>query len=782
MRFMTKSKVIRFVVCPGLSEVFMALAGCSSFEGHQAADTGWIKQYNVVWDSASSNALDSMPLSGSRGAGANLWVQDGSVWLYLAHNGAYDENEDLLKLGCLRVTPAGLDLRSPKSFCQELDLATGSVRVDVTASDGTMLGFRLWFSDETLLIESQSSRPLTLEVAFSSWRAKPEPAGPEKVIEDNGSLLLVHRNNGSPFALAMAKAQHVPLKDLVNPAADRVFGCAVIARGGLSFTPPAPVKYYTWEGYEWPAKTTEAKEHLIAVTLGAAKKAEPASWLTQARSMLIPDALRKAREAAGSRWTDFWNRSHIVVKPGKTPADPVFQMGRNYQLFRYMLACNQGGELPLKFNGGIFTVGPQGERVPKRLNAGSEIPTGGNPDYRRWGTMFMSQNQRWLGWPTLANGDADLMAVSAAFYRDRLSVAQARARNLGADGAVYVEPLSLGGMCIVAGNESGTCNAPHLRQHFSMGLEHAWMTLQAHSVLGLDINVDLPWMVQQARFFDSFYRARTKERTGSEWDSNGRLLLYPCSGLELVGGGTNPIETVAGLRRVVEGLLALPELPDGDRKFLEQLQPRLPDLPMTERNGKKILAIADNWEKLYNGWELPELYAAWPYCFVGVTQPETLSLARATWDAQEYRGDGPKGVALQRKDFSWMPTWVDMAELGLTEEAATRGIAKLSDQASCCRFPAFFGPGHDWMPDHNWGGSAMVGLQGMLLAAEPGPSGKLLLFPAWPREWDVDFKLHAPGQTVVEGVLRGGELVSLKVTPDSRAKDVVNCLGQFSGK
>jgi hypothetical protein len=66
----------------------------------------------------------------------------------------------------------------------------------------------------------------------------------------------------------------------------------------------------------------------------------------------------------------------------------------------------------------------------------------------------------------------------------------------------------------------------------------------------------------------------------------------------------------------------------------------------------------------------------------------------------------------------------------------------------------------------------------MLLAPEPGVNGKLNLFPAWPAEWDVDFKLHAPGKTIVEGVLKGGKLVSLKVTPKSREKDIVNWLGK----
>jgi hypothetical protein len=94
------------------------------------------------------------------------------------------------------------------------------------------------------------------------------------------------------------------------------------------------------------------------------------------------------------------------------------------------------------------------------------------------------------------------------------------------------------------------------------------------------------------------------------------------------------------------------------------------------------------------------------------------------------------------------------------------------------RFPAFFGPGHDWLPDHNWGGAGTTGIQEMLLAPEPGVNGKLHLFPGWPADWDVDFKLHAPGKTIVEGVLKGGKLVALKVTPKSREKDIVNWLGK----
>ncbi len=54
-----------------------------------------------------------------------------------------------------------------------------------------------------------------------------------------------------------------------------------------------------------------------------------------------------------------------------------------------------------------------------------------------------------------------------------------------------------------------------------------------------------------------------------------------------------------------------------------------------------------------------------------------------------------------------------------------------------------------------------------------GPGEKLRLLSAWPADWDVDFRLHAPRQTVVEGRVRDGQLVSWIVTPERRREDVV---------
>jgi hypothetical protein len=49
---------------------------------------------------------------------------------------------------------------------------------------------------------------------------------------------------------------------------------------------------------------------------------------------------------------------------------------------------------------------------------------------------------------------------------------------------------------------------------------------------------------------------------------------------------------------------------------------------------------------------------------------------------------------------------------------------------------------------------------------------KILLLPAWPKDWDVSFKLHAPRRTTVECVYRGGKLEKLEVLPRERRKDI----------
>ena len=54
------------------------------------------------------------------------------------------------------------------------------------------------------------------------------------------------------------------------------------------------------------------------------------------------------------------------------------------------------------------------------------------------------------------------------------------------------------------------------------------------------------------------------------------------------------------------------------------------------------------------------------------------------------------------------------------------------------RFPAFWGPNFDWIPDQDHASVALIAPQTMLLQSE---DRKILLLPAWPKNWWVDLNL-----------------------------------------
>ncbi len=68
-------------------------------------------------------------------------------------------------------------------------------------------------------------------------------------------------------------------------------------------------------------------------------------------------------------------------------------------------------------------------------------------------------------------------------------------------------------------------------------------------------------------------------------------------------------------------------------------------------------------------------------------------------------------------------------------------------------------------------GSGMIGLQEMLLLQTH--EDELRILPAWPKDKDVYFRLHAPKQTIVEVRYSKGSIQSLHVWQKSRRKDVI---------
>jgi hypothetical protein len=233
--------------------------------------------------------------------------------------------------------------------------------------------------------------------------------------------------------------------------------------------------------------------------------------------------------------------------------------------------------------------------------------------------------------------------------------------------------------------------------------------------------------------------------------------------METYKEAVNPLPPIAALRSLLPELLEYARrqtgfaTPEEIAKWEEMLF-RMPELPTAEFEGHTIFTPAESFNPFPINLEDPQLYGVFPYPIARLGTPE-LEIGRNTFHYDPFK---------IRMDVCWGQTEIWAAKLGETEHARHLIVAKLRDAS--LRFPAFWGPGPDWVPDMDHGGAGAIGLQEMLMQTD---DEKILLFPAWPKNWDVEAKLHAPFQTVVEIKAKNGKLRELKITPESRRKDVV---------
>ncbi len=431
--------------------------------------------------------------------------------------------------------------------------------------------------------------------------------------------------------------------------------------------------------------------------------------------------------------------------------DEAYLLSRAYALQRFIDACAGRGAFPIKFNGSIFTV----------PNPGSP----GDADYRRWGPGYWWQNTRLPYLSMCASGDFEMMQPLFEMYGgDVLDLAVHRTKRYFDHGGAFLPECiyfwgdvfseSYGWTPFEERGEDKLQESGWHKWEWVAGPELVWMMLECYDHTldeGFLGEVVLPTAHEILTFFDEHY----------ELDEQGKLHMYPAQAVETWWDCTNPMPEVAGLHAVTARLLALPEELSHQRQraFWRQLQAKLPDLPTWVEEGVTLLAPAERFEQKRN-IENPELYAVFPFRLVSF-EKENADLGRRTFERRWDRGN-----------FGWRQEEVFLAYLGLGEQARSNLVGRAKNSHPGSRFPAFWGPNYDWVPDQDHGGILMKALQAMLLQSE---GETIYLLPAWPKDWDVSFRLHAPRRTVIECELEGGEVRSLKVTPEARAKDVVVC-------
>jgi hypothetical protein len=51
----------------------------------------------------------------------------------------------------------------------------------------------------------------------------------------------------------------------------------------------------------------------------------------------------KSQADAIAWWHKYWDRSYIIINENKGASDPGFQVGKNYQIWWYLMGCNAKG-------------------------------------------------------------------------------------------------------------------------------------------------------------------------------------------------------------------------------------------------------------------------------------------------------------------------------------------------------------------------------------------------------------------------------------------------------
>jgi len=495
------------------------------------------------------------------------------------------------------------------------------------------------------------------------------------------------------------------------------------------------------------ASAEPSTEQRIQITVLTDFADSPAEWRKAADALAARTPADHAARFAAHRewWHAFWEHSWISIghnSSGHEPTHPQL-VSQAYALQRYINACAGRGKLPIKFNGTLFTVDEMFD-----------------PDYRRWGGPYWLQNTRLPYWSMLYSGDYELMRPMFRMYRDQLPLRLAATKTYyGHGGAQYPETVHFWGNYADGNYGFERGDLPHgitqnqyIRRHWVGIIEIVGMMLdyyEATSDTAFRDDTLIPMAVETFRFYDQHWQR----------GDDGRIRYHPAQSLETYWDVVDPTPDIAAMRYLIPRLMTLPVSETIRAEWKRQLADQ-PEIPMTGAGGETRIAAAREINSKMRNFENPELYAVFPF--------HLFTLATATEDGLQ-TAIRSFHARRHKDNTGWQqgPIWAAM--LGLTDEARTMVVERARNTAKGYRFPGFYGPNYDWTPDQDQISVFQIALQRMLMQCE---GDRILLLPAWPEEWNVHFKLHAPGQTTIEAQVKDGKVMNLKVHPESRRSDV----------
>ena len=743
---MKNAFVAFLVVAPALGAV-----AAGEEKGGDSDGAKLMERYNYSWNTPSKAACDSMPL-GNGDLAANVYATGDAVYLLLSKSDAFDWNGNIIKTGRVKITAGGKGGKSgEKKFVQRLDIVRGCIDIELNG-----VTYRIWADANRAVyhVEVTSGNDIEVRVTPEFWKRKD---GEQDTRHDEGDRLLwAHRNTKSVFRKHLA---NYGISDLAKTHADPFLN---VTFGNMVESPQLKAKGGALVG---SGRKFDIRIHgLRTITKDVSE------FVTDMKKLAGENRTATSWDRHVAWWRAFWSRSWIVASDNTVPGekrevctppskpgtrgepDGGFVVAQHYNIHRYMMACQSRGGCQVQFNGGLFTT-------PVTLDKGR---TKIGEDGRLWGQRFTFQNQRLLYWPMIHAGDYDLMGPFFTYYMATQPLKKAFTKLwFKHEGSYFRENIQLSGDEIADAGMVG--KPPRTRKeanykrgwhnfHFNATLEIPYMALRLYQHTGdakFRDTVLMPLAREGLLFYDKHYPR----------DEKGKIRLEPSQALETYWVAVNPTPDVAGLKGLLAGMLKIEGPGDTDRANWKRMLGELPAVPTGMRDGKRIVLPADTYSILHNA-ETPEMYAAFPFDVFSIVRGNH----RILRDTMPYRTT-PDAFGCR----CWTQDQIQFAYAGLAAEARTGLEKRFRSYSLNMRFPMFGRERPDHVPDFDHNGSGSVGLQKMLINEA---DGKIHLLPAWPKQWDADFRLHASGGTVVRGRVKNGKLIDWRITPAARRKDV----------
>jgi len=743
--------------------------------------------YTVIWNSPSQDETGQMPLGNGDIAAGVYAIENGSLYLLLAKNDAFTYQGDIFKTGRVKISISPNPFVKGKPFYQQMDMENGCVLLE--ADD---IKIRVWADANRPVYHVEIDAPGEIKVSaepefwerfdacsFNNFdvsgdniqNSASEPTQDVRLDRDGQIIWYYAVGDRSVFESDM---HYYDVPELIGKHPDPYIHNTF---GNLLESPDLELIEGKLSGN---GKIFDIRIHALTQ-----KAPDPEDWVESIEKLAAkPVDTRADWDRHSQWWSEFWERSWISISdPSIDPAalgklngegyiqeraekDEAALITQNYNVFRYLMACQSRGKNQTKFNGGLFTQPLRCTKndiwrktVSKELN-GYLIS---HEDDRDWGRRYTFQNQRLLYWPLLMSGDFEMIQPFFSYYTDLLSVREAiTGAWFGHEGAYYrenIEPTGAERDCGREGKPLKVAPGENKGQgyyhsfYFTSGLEIVAMMIEYVNFSGdtqYRDEVLTPFAREVLLFFDKHY----------ERDSDGQIKLDPAMVLETYWIAVNPAPDIAGLQFSLDHLLSMDAGTASDKVEWERFRNEIP--PVHLHKIKRRLAIAPGEEfKMKKNSENGELYPVFPFRLFGLAQGsqdivEWTMKHRSNKDSFDHK--------------CWTQDQIHWAYAGNAKEAKEGLVHRFRHASTQCRFPVYGSQSPDSCPDFDHFGAGTTALQRMLIQYD---QEKILLFPAWPKEWDVEFKLHAPQNTVIEAAMKEGKVEIISVSPESRKADII---------